>query len=393
MFAIHSEVLIKRTCRLNTFFRKKDIIMQFSLIQYLGAIRCCKGDLSMKRFSELDSLRGLSALAVILFHYSTLYEKVYDHTKSPYFVDVPLGYYGVNLFFIISGFVIYMTIINSKGILDFVVKRAIRLYPAYIIAVIFTATLVWQIGLEGKTQTLSQVIINFTMLQEFFGVKAVDGVYWTLKIELIFYFIMAVCLILRLTKRMEIISILWLVSAAAVKFASINMDSTILVGLRVFGIVDYCHFFIAGITFYKLWKGGAIKHHIIILLCIIYNIVWFNVTSTVLIFLFFGLFYLLIFSKTNFLNNKALIFLGTISYSLYLIHQNFGYMIIDYLEKQGMVNEFYLVIPITASILVASILTFYVERPIQNILKGKWKARQKVKKQAKEIALSEHTVR
>lgn len=341
----------------------------------------------MRRLSELDSLRGISALAVMLFHYSTQYEKAYDHTKTPYLIDFDLGYYGVNLFFMISGFVIYMTLLSSKGLGDFVVKRAIRLYPAYIVGVAFTAILIWQIGLEGKVLTLKQVVINFTMLQEFLGTPAVDGVYWTLKIELIFYFIMAVCLILGLTKKIEATSLLWLGAAASVKIFSNYTDSIYLGALRVFGIVDYCHYFIAGIMFYKLFKGGAKKHHIIILLCLIYNIALFNMTSTIITALFFGVFYVLINGKLNFLNNKALIFLGTISYSLYLIHQNFGYMMISFLENNGLISEFYLIIPILISILVATLITFYVERPIQNILKNQWK-KSEVKSQDKKMRVS-----
>lgn len=145
--------------------------------------------------------------------------------------------------------------------------------------------------------------------------------------------------------------------------------------------------------FYKIFKGGSKKHHLIIGLCLAYNIAFFSITSTIISAVLFGVFYLLINRKLNVLNNKVLIFLGTISFSFYLIHQNFGYIIINYLESKGLVSEFYIVIPLIFSILIASLITFYVERPIQNILKNLWKG--KVMKESNKNVYSpkEHTVR
>jgi peptidoglycan/LPS O-acetylase OafA/YrhL len=83
------------------------------------------------RLLELDVFRGLAALAVVLFHYTTVYERTYDHHDEMLF-DFSLGHYGVQLFFIISGFVIFMTLNRTKSALDFVVSRFSRLYPVRI---------------------------------------------------------------------------------------------------------------------------------------------------------------------------------------------------------------------------------------------------------------------
>jgi peptidoglycan/LPS O-acetylase OafA/YrhL len=77
------------------------------------------------RLAELDALRRLAAFAVVLFHYSTRYDVLFGH-PSPLAVSFHFGCYGVQLIFIISGFVIYMTLERFKPPLDFVVSRGAR---------------------------------------------------------------------------------------------------------------------------------------------------------------------------------------------------------------------------------------------------------------------------
>jgi len=62
-----------------------------------------------RRLVELDALRGIAATLVMLFHYTSQYERLYGHEAAPAFT-VPWGHYGVNLFFMISGYVIFMTL-------------------------------------------------------------------------------------------------------------------------------------------------------------------------------------------------------------------------------------------------------------------------------------------
>ena len=88
------------------------------------------------RLLELDALRGLAALAVVLFHYTVYYGKTVDHADNPWF-RFSYGHYGVMLFFMISGFVILMTLDRTKTVWDFAVARFCRLYPVYWAAMLF----------------------------------------------------------------------------------------------------------------------------------------------------------------------------------------------------------------------------------------------------------------
>ena len=86
---------------------------------------------------ELDALRGIAAFSVVLFHYTARYDSIYGHSNRLLF-KFNYGHLGVNLFFIISGFVIFMTLDRTKSVIDFVVARFSRLYPAYWTALALT---------------------------------------------------------------------------------------------------------------------------------------------------------------------------------------------------------------------------------------------------------------
>ena len=328
---------------------------------------------SQKRLFELDALRGLAAIFVVLYHYTTRYDQLYSHEKQNYF-QFSYGHYGVQLFFIISGFVIFMTIHKSNDIKNFLFKRFIRLYPAYIVSVIVTYTITSLFMFGDQKISIINALINLSMLQGFFGVPHIDGVYWSLQIELIFYAIVTLLLFLNLIKRIVSTLFYWIIISYIISIANLLSDSIVIKILYNYLIVQYSHLFIAGITFYLLKYSREIKSELIVsilFLCLIYEYSFFDFTSNVFTSLFFIIFYLLIKGKLKFLNTKVLMFLGSISYSLYLVHQNIGYVIINYLELNNLKNEIYLIIPITFSILLSSILTYYVEKPVLKAISRK----------------------
>lgn len=320
------------------------------------------------RMYELDVLRGIAVLAVVLFHYSTRYEDLFGHVKETFFFDFKYGFFGVQLFFIISGFVIYMTIMKCKNVKEFAFKRITRLYPAYIFSVIITYIIVTTYHLEGREVSLLEAIFNLTMLQGYIPfIGHVDGAYWSLTVEMSFYFIFGFLLFSGMIKKIELVSIAWLIIASIFNVFDLNKYIQFIV-FKI-GIFDYCNLFIAGIMFYQLKNVNKLKYHLIIGLTLVFEFVFNDIINGLFVMSFFLMFYALIFNKLKFLNIKILKYLGTISYSLYLIHQNIGYVIINYLEKKGFISEFYLLIPLLLSILIASIITFYIEKPLQKYLR------------------------
>ncbi|MEI2356051.1 acyltransferase family protein [Mesobacillus zeae] len=330
---------------------------------------------NLGRLNELDALRGLAALAVVLYHYTTRYEAIFGHAKTSYF-GFNYGNLGVNLFFMISGFVIFMTITRTNNVTDFAKKRIIRLYPSYIVAVIITFVAVKLYDLGGRGVTLFDGVFNLTMLQGFLPgvIDHVDGAYWSLKVELTFYIIIGVILFFGLKQRVYLLSILWLISTSIFQVLDAITGGYIITKALVFySIADYAHLFIAGIMFYLLKTENQLKYHLLIGLCLIYEFALNDSKASLFVTMFFGVFYLLINGKLSLLNNKILTFLGAISYSLYLIHQNIGYIIINFMENNGLTNEVYLIIPLLISISLATLLTYSIEKPSLKYFKNKTK--------------------
>jgi peptidoglycan/LPS O-acetylase OafA/YrhL len=92
----------------------------------------------------------------------------------------------------ISGFVIFMTLDRTQRPLDFVVSRFSRLFPAYWIAIAITFSVLTIFGLGNRSVSITELLINLTMVQDFFCVKNIDRSYWALLYELFLYCIMFV---------------------------------------------------------------------------------------------------------------------------------------------------------------------------------------------------------
>src|ERR1700722_11754073 len=93
------------------------------------------GGQPQNRLRGIDSLRGLAAMAVVLFHYTTCYDFWFGRTGSGLLFYLPKGCFGVQLFFIISGFVRFKTLDRPPDLKTFAVARSARLYPPFFICV------------------------------------------------------------------------------------------------------------------------------------------------------------------------------------------------------------------------------------------------------------------
>ena len=141
------------------------------------------------RISEIDLLRFFAALAVVFFHYSFRGFSADGLSKVSYPLLAPIskyGYLGVELFFMISGFVILMTA-DTGSIRTFAVSRFVRLYPAFWICCSLTFAISVMLGGGRDYPSANQYLINMTMFSGFVGVPPIDGVYWSLFVELKFF--------------------------------------------------------------------------------------------------------------------------------------------------------------------------------------------------------------
>ena len=147
-----------------------------------------------QRFGYIDAQRGLAALLVIWLHATDAFKQLpappVGEILYAFSAAIDTGRVGVILFFAISGFVIPSSLravsnqTKPDALRVFLIRRAFRLYPAYWVSVVTAALL----GLFLMTPFSAQtVLLNLTMIQSIFGAPDVLGLYWTLRLELIFY--------------------------------------------------------------------------------------------------------------------------------------------------------------------------------------------------------------
>ena len=338
-----------------------------------------------KRLYELDGLRGIAALIVVFYHYFYHYNHVYGHTFSvPEWISA--GYYGVHLFFMISGFVIFWTLSRSKRPMDFVWSRFSRLYPVFWAAVTLTFLTVLIFGLPGREVRTLHFLANLSMIHQYINVKHVDSVYWTLTLELAFYFWMLMLFTFDQLKNIEKWLILWVTTS--IVFTYFKLGSDIDHRIIKFFLLDYVQFFSAGVCFFKIWESKQNQLTYFVLALTIFSLfVHYTNETAILLGLYFILFFLAISGKFKLLSVRPLVFLGTISYSLYLIHQNIGYIIIRSFYNQDYSPYFGILAAILFSFLLATFLTFFVEKPTLKYFRNYYKHNATLQKIANKLTL------
>jgi peptidoglycan/LPS O-acetylase OafA/YrhL len=314
----------------------------------------------MKRLYEIDALRGAAVLCVVLYHYFFRYNELYGH-KGIDSSWIESGHFGVELFFIISGFVIYWTLDSTEKPLDFIISRFSRLYPIYWVAVLTTYVFILCFGLEGRETDLYDALLNLVMFHEYFRVPHVDGVYWSLTVELTFYFWIFVLYLFNKSDKADLYAIPILLISITSFSGLVHYPGEI---YKLF-ILKSIPFFTAGICFFKIKNTREnYQTYVALILSLLATIPIYGLEYFYVFIGMFLLFYLLITDFLKFLNNKYFIYLGGISYSLYLLHQNIGYIIINEMYKYQLPGWLAISSALFATISLSIIFTYKIERPI-----------------------------
>jgi peptidoglycan/LPS O-acetylase OafA/YrhL len=178
-----------------------------------------------------------------------------------------------------------------------------------------------------------------TMMSGFMGVNSIDGVYWSLFIELRFYSLVCLVLAIGQIHRSEIFMAIWLI-------VSIVLAVRPIYPLYDWLIIDYSAYFIAGATFFAIWsKGLSIARLGVVTLSLALALrqtilampnyeKWFqtrinNSIVAAIIITFFILMLAISLKYTRSFGRRQWLLAGAITYPLYLLHQNIGFMIFN----------------------------------------------------------------
>lgn len=208
---------------------------------------------STGRMESLDGLRLIAALAVLCFHYFYRGSVVGGYLDVSFGVDdgvIPLLYLGVNLFFMISGFVI-MASAQDRSSWSFGISRVKRLYPAYLATMTLTALIMAAWSAAPFLVTPTQWLANLTMMAPAFGQPFVDGAYWSIVVEIIFYGWVALAILSGvLPRHTDIFAGIWL----AIMLIDNLLLQNAIIG-RLF-LTMYGANFAFGILVYQLHRHG-----------------------------------------------------------------------------------------------------------------------------------------
>ncbi len=335
---------------------------------------------SETRFALLDLLRLFAALMVLCFHW--LFRGPAAGVQATDFPDAArlavYGYIGVDWFFVISGFVIAWTA-EGRSAITFAIMRFSRLYPGYIacmsITFLMTAAYQWSHFTPGWADWLA----NSTMFAPALGRPLMDGAYWSIIVEIVFYGWVFVALATGAWKHRVGISFLWLALSIA-NMAWLKSDA-----LRFLLITDFAPWFIIGMMMFETWREGprlettviGITAFLASCLSLAIQIPGFAhdygvAPELVTLFSLNALGIVCIAAAIEFRDtgkavSRICVLAGAISYPLYLFHQHAGYMMIDRLSSLAGAGAAF-VFTLLAVFAVAVSTAMLIEKPLRPVI-------------------------
>lgn len=274
------------------------------------------------RLTFIDGLRGVAAGAVVLQH-------LMERTPAP----MHYGYLGVAVFFVLSGFVISMSVgtrpISASFLGRFALRRAIRLDPPYWLSIATAIVLMFVaarlFGLQKEYPDLSDILLHMVYLQDIAGAQPISTVYWTLCLEVQFYLFLIV-LLWAFGERVS--SFAFQVALAALMVFSLaeltDLTDFTPSGLFVsywfaFGLGAITHWTIAG----RLKEGYFWAAAVVVALCgFMPHGEWCAVSAVTAVVIQVAA---KLGKMDSWLSDQGMQFLGRISYSLYLFHPLVGW--------------------------------------------------------------------
>ncbi|WP_447037813.1 acyltransferase family protein [Streptomyces sp. DSM 118878] len=333
------------------------------------------------RLRALDGLRLVAALMVAAYHYGGRDGEISEAWGSSPKLQFPTasewfayGCLGVQIFFVISGFVICMSG-WGRPLRSFFASRASRLLPSYWAAILLVTAVFALPVVAYEAVSPSDALVNLTMLQQPLGADRVLGVCWTLWAELRFYALFALCVVLPGASRARVVLFcaVWTLAAALTEAADQPLLELVL-------MPEYAPFFIGGIGIYLLhrdrrdltawgivgvsWLIG--QHYAVDGLWHAPNPDFFSYrSSTVIIAVVtagFAAVLLIALGYLDRVNWRWLTVAGALTYPFYLVHEHLGWVTVEALHQGvGLPSYATLGLTVTAMLVLAWLLNRYVE--------------------------------
>ncbi len=309
-----------------------------------------------QRISVINALRAFAALAVAWGHYVAGQGKYIGPTGK-------YGYLGVDIFFVISGFVIPWSLYRSRYALRdygrFMLKRNVRLYPPYLasIAITILATniiLVPLFKIPHMTVTGRDLLLHFAYLNDLFHVPWINVVYWTLAIEFQWYLLVG--LVMPALASANRVLRFAITSVMVLSYYTVYWDRL---------VFHYLPVFLIGVFVFQ-YRAEIIDVREMLGLIAVMVLVTYRISGWLVPLVAVPTGLLIAFSRYH---NRKMDRVGDVSYSLYLIHLPIGVSIIGMMSHWIPYSSYFLVvldvIGVAASVWAAWLMYQFIEKPSQ----------------------------
>jgi len=325
---------------------------------------------SNQRIEFAHALRGLAALCVLIGHFTGVFwsspssvalllnASALDINMPQYFLPLHFstifnfGSFGVAVFFLISGFVIPFSLSGlSRG--GFLVARFFRIYPVYIVSISISLSIIWAMGMFISDKPFpfdfQHIVAQALLLRGWLWIPSIDGLSWTLEIEVVFYLISAVIVPMIIKSKLAgryliiyaiLVSVLCIVGIENVNYMTGHYQTAVLyvtyaLPFTIFmfsGTLFYFHMrkvitsaalILGGMTLFFGFSIGLAAHPALKVLA---------TSSYLMALIIFSAFY---FARDSFRSNWVLDNLANISYPLYASHAIAGYAVIYIMVSLG----------------------------------------------------------
>ena len=297
----------------------------------------------------LTSLRGFAALAVVGFHF------------APLMAGIPIfnrGFLGVDLFFLLSGFILTTVYSKELNLRSFFVARAARTYPLHL----FTLAVLLPCFGRAQEYSADSLVCNLTMTQVVCGgTLSWNSVSWSLSAEWISYLLFPILL------RPVLLCPRWMAGVLILGCAGIIIEISPITHLDVYrmgALNRSLPEFLAGMILYRAYCHKWLAHwgYFVGVVVVLVSALATHAPDILVISAFAAL--ILASPYVRAMEHKALSFLGDISYSLYMVHALIGIFVIQAAVAIGIRNSLATAgVAIAASVAFAVVTYRYIEVP------------------------------
>lgn len=353
-----------------------------------------------------DLLRGVAAIGVMCTHLGLMYYTGGASSAFPYMLPpvqestivsqistflsschFSLGPFSVALFFLVSGFVINFSLRRNESFGRYFIRRLLRIWPLYVVGFSFTFVCIWLYIAYFRNMAVpfpyafEDWLIQACLVQDIFWRPSIDGIIWTLQIEMHFYlvaYLLHRLSVLRSAKRLMIggggLCLLSWLGNRLLYTPGISIGQYAILYIISQNAVFFLLMFI-GNCVYQAYMGTwrfqtAIAEicGLFALFCVAANLsvmasqASYQIVSCLLAVLLFVLFWRI---EDKLPTWRGIQFISRNSYPLYIIHGVNGYLLMNILDHAGVSPALNILIAMSVALSLAVIFHNFVEIPLQ----------------------------